>query len=454
MLQTLFKCLPRSHAHFSDLRYEETETTTIICSGGTPTKHTRTRHSGCLARTSHQGNLASAAFQHMDEAGAAFKNLRTAVAHSHPRHAPGKSIPTRPAIRDQVRPRLDGDPRRIPARRKQQWVQDYHARALAGHPAVTHTRLTYCETHRKKYYVNTEGSQIRQDQLTLSIKGEIYAEDSRRRQSIRVAVGGSSGVHHLKNRGDLFRDKARICGQLLQAPGVDPGNYTVLLDNHIGGLFIHETIGHLSEADFTLGSPLETRLEPGRSIAAPHVSIVDDPTLPQSLSHYHYDDEGTPAAPTCLVHQGRVAHRLHSRHTAAIFNAAPTGNALAQSHAHPPLVRMSNIYLVPGKQRIRDLLAEVDNGLYVCGANGGQTQGDCFSFKAQYGHRIKDGKPKELVRDIHMSGQIFDMLHRISLLGNDLRFSESGACRKRDQLNIRSCYGAPHMVVRGMDIGV
>jgi TldD protein len=92
------------------------------------------------------------------------------------------------------------------------------------------------------------------------------------------------------------------------------------------------------------------------------------------------------------------------------------------------------------------------NGLYILDAKGGQTSGENFTFGAQYGYIVKDGRLDTMVRDINISGNLYQTLLNITKVGNDLEFCQIGGCGK-GQLNIRSCHGGPHILVQNVVIG-
>jgi TldD protein len=122
-----------------------------------------------------------------------------------------------------------------------------------------------------------------------------------------------------------------------------------------------------------------------------------------------------------------------------------------------PIIRMSNIYIDPGESSLEEMVASIDDGYYLVGAKGGQTSGDQFSFGAQWGYRIVNGRLGSMVRDINMSGELFSTLQAITMVGNDLLFSERGGCGKGGggsmQLNRKSGKGAPHIKVDAVTIG-
>ncbi len=170
---------------------------------------------------------------------------------------------------------------------------------------------------------------------------------------------------------------------------------------------------------------------------------------------YEVDDEGSSARKTRLISDGRLTGRLHSRETAAEFGEPPSGNMRAVDAHFTPLIRMSNIFIEPHGAAFDDMVASIDRGYYLCGAKGGQTTGDQFTFGATWGYRIEGGRIGPLVRDINMSGELFSTLAAISMVGNDLSFAERGGCGKGgpQQLNRKSGKGAPHIKIDRVTVG-
>ena len=113
---------------------------------------------------------------------------------------------------------------------------------------------------------------------------------------------------------------------------------------------------------------------------------------------------------------------------------------------------MGTIFIEPGQDTLPGLLEKLGNGYYILDAKGGQTSGENFTFGAQYGYVVKNGKPGELVRDINISGNLYSTLKNITAMADDLKLSQVGGCGK-GQSNIRSCHGAPHILVNNVVIG-
>ena len=240
---------------------------------------------------------------------------------------------------------------------------------------------------------------------------------------------------------------------ILKATPVKAGTYRVILNQRLAGVFTHEAFGHFSEADLIEDSPtMRAKMELSAKLGTDILNIKDDPTLLNQLGHYKYDDEGVPARSTQLMKDGVLVGRLHSRRTAAAFGEPASGHNIAEDFRFAPIIRMGCIFIEPGRLSFDDLCAKLGDGLYLVNSMGGQTEGENFTFGAQYGYQVKGGKLTEMIRDINISGNLYATLKKISAIGNDLLLGEVGGCGK-GQLNIRSCQGAPHVIVDSVLIG-
>jgi TldD protein len=254
-------------------------------------------------------------------------------------------------------------------------------------------------------------------------------------------------------REELFRERARIARELLDAEPVKAGTCDVVLNPSLSGVFTHEAFGHFSEADIIEDNPtLRKKMSLGSELGNGIVSIVADSTLPGQIGLYSYDDEGVPVKPVTLMEKGILTGRLHSRRTAAEFGEPVTGHAVAEDHRYGPIVRMGTIFIVPGEESLDDLLRKMGDGLYLLDAKGGQTSGENFTFGAQYGYRVENGRIGGMVRDINIMGNLFTTLKSIEGISDEMVLSERGGCGK-GQLNIKSSTGGPSILIRDMVVG-
>jgi TldD protein len=199
---------------------------------------------------------------------------------------------------------------------------------------------------------------------------------------------------------------------------------------------------------------LQEILKPGRTFGVAELDVVEDGYLPGMRGNFRYDDEGTPRRKTYLIKEGVLQGFLHSRETAARMGTEPTGNARAISYEFEPIVRMRNTYIDKGSATFEQMLKDVDYGVYACRAFGGQTELEQFTFSAGYAYEIVNGQVGQMLRDVVLTGNIFNTLKNIDMIGNDLVIrGSSGGCGKEGQSPLPVTAGAPHVRVQNLTVG-
>lgn len=452
MIDKLKSMLARADADYADLRYETKRETKISYNGPDLSHVGVSATDGYVLRVLKGGGFSTLAFTREADAE---KALRTALENAR-LIAKNSRQPVRlaavEAVRDEFMPKLEEDPRRVGLDEKIELTKKYNALARSS-PLIATTSIGYTETVREKHFASTEGAAVREDLVTLGISGLITSRDGNMIQNARVAVGGSHGFHILRGREEEFENKKKIVLDLLKAQPVPAGTHNVILNNSMAGVFTHEAFGHFSEADLIEDNPtMREKMHLGAKLGNDILNIVDDPTRSGQLGFYKYDDEGVPVGAVPLLRNGVLCGRLHSRRTAAEFGEPANGHCVAEDFSYAPIIRMATIFITPGKETIEELFAKLDDGLYILDAKGGQTSGENFTFGAQYGYRIKNGKIAEMIRDINLTGNLYQTMQNITAIADDFRLSETGGCGK-GQTNIRSCHGAPHILVRNVVIG-
>jgi predicted Zn-dependent protease len=452
MFETLRGMLTKADADYSDIRYEIKKETKIVFNGKELFHLGSSSTDGFVVRVLKNGGLSSVAFTRGDDAEASVRTAEgNAALIARDIRQPVEFFKTG-VIRDTFLPELEEDPRTIPIEEKLRLTQSYNAIPLQ-HEKIATTHIAYSEIIREKYFLSTEGTEIREDLVTTALGGLITSRDGTLTQNVRVGLGGSSGFALLRHKEDEIEKRTAVALDLLQAQPVAGGTYNVVLNQDLAGVFTHEAFGHFSEADLIEDSPsMRERMQIGARLGNDVLSITDDPTIPRQLGFYRYDDEGVKARAVPLMKQGVLAGRLHSRRTAAAFGEGLTGHCIAEDYRFAPIVRMGNIFIEPGSSTLEELLSVLGDGLYILDAKGGETSGENFTFGAQYGYIIRNGKMGAMVRDINMSGDLYQTMQNITGVGNDLVLSQTGGCGK-GQLNIRSCHGSPHILMNSVVIG-
>lgn len=452
MFDRLKGLLSKVDADYADIRYEVKRETSIAFEGRELRHMGANQTDGFVLRVLYKGGFSSVSFTKESEGTWAIQ-AATANALLISKHS-GRRVELAKAetVRGIFLPELEEDPRHIPIEEKLALTRRYNDLPLRHEKIVT-TAIGYGEVIRERYFVNTEGTELREDLITTRLGGAIVSKDGDLVQNVRVGLGGSHGFQLLRGQEEEFEKKTALALDLLKARPVEAGTYPVLLNPGIAGVFCHEAFGHFSEADLIEDSPtMRAKMQLGAELGNEVLSITDDPTIPKELGFYRFDDEGVRARRTPLLKKGVLVGRLHSRRTAQSFGEPLSGHCVAEDYRYPPIIRMGNIFIEPGNEGFEELLSRLGNGLYLIDHMGGQTSGENFTFAAQYGYRVANGRIKEMVRDINVSGNLYRTLKHMVGVGNDLVFSKTGGCGK-GQLNIRSCHGAPHVLVQEVVIG-
>ena len=344
-----------------------------------------------------------------------------------------------PAVDSVRRAVLKRDFRGVSVDDKVRLVQAYNAVIIGAHKAVQSSHVGYEEEFRTVYFASTDGA---------------YYQEERPRVSLRLSATARAGALVLGWEA-AAREIADRAVALLAAPKCAAGAASVVLDPRLAGVFAHEAFGHLSEADFLYENPrMRELMHLGREMGVAHLNIIDDGTHPGALGTHAFDDEGAPVTRVPLITRGVLTAHLHSRETAAKMNAQPSGNARACEKHHAPIVRMRNTFIENGCTPLDELFKGVDHGIYACDSNGGQTEFEMFTFSAAYGYRIEHGRKGELVRDIVLTGNVFETLKKIDAIGNDFSFYQNaGGCGKGGQSPLPVSFGSPHVRIRDVIVG-
>jgi TldD protein len=444
--------LSRIDVDYADIRYEVKKETVITFNGLELTQIGSNSTDGYVLRVLKKGGFSSMAFTREGDAEQALRKVEeNALLIGRHIREPVRLAETE-VIREAFCPLLDEDPRRVSMDEKLELTRSYNSLPLK-HEGIVTTITGYSEVIREKYFTSTEGTETREDLVTTRLSCAITSKDGTLIQNVRLGLGGGQGFAVLRNREMEFEKKTSICLDLLRAEPVAGQKVNVILNPSLAGVFTHEAFGHFSEADLIEDAPtLREKMKIGEPLGHEALNITDDPTRPGQLGFYKVDDEGVPAKRTRLMEKGILTGRLHSRRTAAAFGEPLSGHCVAEDHRFAPIIRMGNIFIEPWESSLDGLLAKLGDGLYLLDSMGGETSGENFTFGAQYGYEVKKGQTGRMIRDINISGNLFHTLRNIHAVGNDLVLSQVGGCGK-GQLNMRSCNGGPHILVRDVVVG-
>ena len=415
---------------YMDIRMGEGESTAIDIRKKRIEDVTRPRSFGGRVRALYKGGWGFAAFTRIDqlpEAVEKAKRFSRLIAGS-------KSILAEvPVVRDVV---LAGDGEKDFLNKslghKVNILKYYDKMAWTVGPEVVNVNVSYGDSLTWKLFVSSEGSVIEQEKAMVYSLLQVTARKS--------GVVGRYHIHltdtnfaALGNREEEVLTAARVAVKLTRAPQVTSGSYEVILDPLLAGVFAHEAFGHLSEADNVYENPqLAKVMRMGKRFGSPLLTIYDDPSELNFRGSYKYDDEGVAASRAALLDKGVLVGRMHARETAGKMSEKPNGHARAAGARAVPIVRMGITRILPGKSSFEEMLAGVKKGLYCINWQAGNTDHERFTFTAGYAREINNGKLGRVVRDVKLTGNLFETLESVSMVGRETVI-QGGSCGKMGQ---------------------
>jgi TldD protein len=360
--------------------------------------------------------------------------------------------PVTPVI-DTVSSGVERDPVTMPLAEKKKVLDEYNE-IIWRTPQIQTSTIGYGDGRKKTIFLSSLGSYIVQERADVVLRVAAVAARDGDVQQVGLSMGSRGEFNRMKSLNAEVRRLSRHAVDLLSAPQAKGGEYTVVLDPVLAGVFVHEAFGHLSESDFVYENErLRELMALGKQFGCRELNIVDTAAMPGLRGSYKYDDEGVPATKTYLIREGKLVGRLHSRETAAKMGETPTGNARALNYRFPPIVRMTNTYIEPGLTSFEEMISDIKEGIYAKNWYGGTTSMEMFTFSAGEAYMIRNGKIAEALRPVVLTGNVFTTLSNIDAIGNDLDMNEGGGCGKGGQMPLPVSNGSPHIRIRHCLVG-
>ena len=271
-----------------------------------------------------------------------------------------------------------------------------------------------------------------------------------------VGPGAQKGLEFFKDDIDvkaLAVETAKTALTMLHAEECPSGKMTVVIGNGFGGVIFHEACGHGLEATSVSKELSIFSNKLGQKIASDIVNAVDDGTIEGGWGSGNIDDEGIPTHRTVLIENGILKNYLIDSFNGRRMHMEGNGATRRESYQFEPTSRMSNTFLLPGKETPEEIIAETEYGLYAKSLGGGSvnpTTGD-FNFAVTEGYLIENGKVTRPVKGATLIGNGADILMKIDRIGNDLERAQ-GMCGSASG-SIPVDVGQPTIRVQDITVG-
>src|ERR1700687_126922 len=291
-------------------------------------------------------------------------------------------------------------------------------------PGVTMSEASMQFRKIEQWFASSIGSRIHQVKMQsgCGIAATSFKKDEIQKRSYPSSFGGQHALqgYELVESLDLLRHAPRVAEEavaLHQAAQCPEGSGTIILEGSQLGLQIHESIGHPIELDRVLGQEANfagmsfLTVEKLRTLSygSEIVNVVADARLEHGpgLGTFGYDDEGVPAQCTPIISNGLFTGYLSNRETAVTIGLdRSSGTMRTESWNRLPMIRMTNVSLLPGTWRSADLIADTDDGIWM-ETNRSRSIDDHryhFQFSTEIAWEIKGGKKTRMFKNPSYSG--------------------------------------------------
>jgi TldD protein len=318
-------------------------------------------------------------------------------------------------------------------------LETIDAFARAKDPRVRQVTVSFGTSWQVVEILRADGETYRDIRPLVRVNVSIVAGDGNRQETGSFGYGGREGFDRfLTNESwqHAVDEAVRQAIVNLEAVPAPAGEMDVVLGPGWPGVMLHEAVGHGLEGDFNRKQTSAFAGLLGQTVAAKGVTVVDDGTLAQRRGSLSIDDEGTPTNRTVLIEDGVLVGYMQDRQNARLMGMKATGNGRRQSHAHVPMPRMTNTYMLAADRDPAEIIASVKNGIYAVNFGGGQvdiTSGK-YVFQVTEAYRIESGKLGAPLKGAMLIGNGPSDLKRISMVGNDLKLDTGiGTCGKNGQ---------------------
>jgi TldD protein len=337
--------------------------------------------------------------------------------------------------------------------------------------ALARAFLTAWDT--QKYFVSSQGHRISQHLVECGggMDATAVGEAETQRRSYPQSFGQyQTGGYEVIRRFDLPGHAERVASEavaLLTAPECPEATTDLVLESSQLALQIHESVGHAIELDRILGweaafagtSFLELPRLGSLVYGSPLMNITADATLPGALGTFGYDDEGTPAQRVDIVKEGRWVGVLSGRDSAALAGLPPGGMVRGDGYNRLPMVRMTNVGLLPGESSLDGIIAATDEGVLMA-TNRSWSIDDKrlnFQFGCEIAWEIRNGSLGRMLKNPTYTGitpQFWGSLDMLAGGGEWIHWGVPNCGKGQPLQTARTGHSAAPGRFRGVRVGV
>ena len=283
MRDRLTEALKVQDVEYADIRLEDKTNTWVNFRGPDLDTIGSARTVGGIVRALYKGGWGYATFNDLEDLP---KRVREACETA---RLVGRGTtyfaPVEPVV-DTVKARLVKDFRQVPLAEKKALMEEYNQIILGHHKSIQTSSVRYADSFKQIWFASSEGHYIEEEVPDVNLMIAAVARDGDIVQNAFETGGSVDGYQGVEGLHEKARNAAQKAVELLAAPPVNGGKYTVITDPILTGVFTHEAFGHLSESDFVYENPrMQEIMVLGKRFGVENLNIIDDGTSARWAGH-------------------------------------------------------------------------------------------------------------------------------------------------------------------------
>jgi len=288
--------------------------------------------------------------------------------------------------------------------------------------------------------IKTGGMTISDNQPLTSFKIALIMKKGSKNTQGSYATGGRMTFDCYINETNwkqVCNEAFRQAEMNLDSRKAPAGEMDVVLNNGWSGVLLHEALGHTLEGDFLFKKTSVFHDQIGNKIGNENITVIDEGNIPGRRGSLNMDDEGEKTQRNVLIENGKLIKFMHDRLSAKLTKNTPTGNGRRENYMFAPMPRMTNTFMMNGKNTREEMIKSVKKGIYVDALGGGSVDivSGQFNFTVNNAWLIENGKLTVPVEGATLIGSGPEVIKKIEMIGNDLKLDNGfGTCGKSGQL--------------------
>lgn len=368
---------------------------------------------------------------------------------------PVTEIDPGPALDQDFRSPVGQDPAAFPLEKKLELARDRMKEALGVDPQVANAVSVLGDNRSEDIFVN-RSKRLSQQITRVDAVLIVFVSDGGQMAEVHGGVSKNGGYEKAVITSPEIRRMVEDAKVLVKAERLKPGLYDVVTDSEWSGIIAHECFGHGMETDLYVRERALSQHYIGKPVASKIVNMFDDPSLIDEAGGFYFDDEGQLSSATHIIKDGILKRGLTDMASAHALSLTRSANGRRESFARKAYARMTNTFFEngghsPGGHSPEEIIASVDNGLYLRHATNGMEDPQAWGIQVEglWAEEIRQGKCNgKVYSPVIMTGFVPELLQSISMVGNDRYISGLGMCGKGHKEWVKNTTGGPHLKMK------